>query len=143
MFQFICRFGLYFAWLVALTATLSSLYASEVLAVEPCTLCWYQRICLFSLVITLAIAAYRRDINLHIYVVPQVTVGALIALYQTVGYWSSSLWTTSLCKSGWKCSEYLAEAGVTYPALSFGAFLLIGLFMICARRGKKIKGENP
>ena len=34
----------YFAWLVALVATLGSLFFSEVLGLPPCVLCWYQRI---------------------------------------------------------------------------------------------------
>ena len=38
-----------------------SLYFSEVADFIPCTLCWYQRIAMYPLVVILGIAAVRRD----------------------------------------------------------------------------------
>ncbi|MGH2475812.1 MAG: disulfide bond formation protein B, partial [Candidatus Limnocylindrales bacterium] len=49
------------AWFVALLATGGSLYFSEVAGFTPCTLCWYQRIAMYPLVVVLAIGAARRD----------------------------------------------------------------------------------
>lgn len=45
------------AFLIALVATLSALFIGEVLGKMPCTLCWYQRIAMFPLVVILGVAA--------------------------------------------------------------------------------------
>ena len=39
---------------------LGSLFFGEVMKLPPCTLCWYQRICLFPLVVILATALLQR-----------------------------------------------------------------------------------
>ena len=53
--------GLWIAATVALTATLGSLYFSEVAHYVPCRLCWFQRIAMYPLAVVLVIAAVRRD----------------------------------------------------------------------------------
>jgi disulfide bond formation protein DsbB len=49
------------AAVVALVATLGSLYLSEVADLPPCRLCWFQRIAMYPLVIVLGLGAVRRD----------------------------------------------------------------------------------
>lgn len=66
---------------VALTATLGSLYLSEVAKYPPCILCWYQRIAMYPLVVILAVATLRRDRSVKWYVVPQALIGLGIAVY--------------------------------------------------------------
>src|SRR5579885_3266782 len=46
---------------IAVTAMGGSLYFSEVAHYTPCTLCWYQRTCMYPLAVVLTIAAIRRD----------------------------------------------------------------------------------
>ena len=45
---------IFLGWLIACISTLGSLFFSYVMEFAPCILCWYQRICLFPLVIILA-----------------------------------------------------------------------------------------
>jgi disulfide bond formation protein DsbB len=45
------------AWLIAATATLGSLFLSDVMHLAPCSLCWYQRIFMFSLAVILTFCA--------------------------------------------------------------------------------------
>ena len=52
------------ALLVALVATLGSLYYSEVRGFIPCTLCWYQRILMYPLVAILLVGLLRRSLAL-------------------------------------------------------------------------------
>jgi disulfide bond formation protein DsbB len=47
-------------FLVALTATGSSLYYSEVVGFIPCEFCWFQRICVYPLAILLGVAVFTR-----------------------------------------------------------------------------------
>jgi disulfide bond formation protein DsbB len=69
------------ATLVAATCMAGSLYYSEHAHFTPCKLCWYQRICMYPLVLVLLIAAARRDRAVRVYAVPLAVVGAAIALY--------------------------------------------------------------
>jgi disulfide bond formation protein DsbB len=66
---------------VALTSTLGSLYLSEVAKYPPCILCWYQRIAMYPLALTLLIAALRRERDVRWYVVPPALIGLGIAIY--------------------------------------------------------------
>jgi disulfide bond formation protein DsbB len=73
--------GLWLAWLVALTATLGSLYYSEVAHFDPCKLCWYQRIGIYPLAVVLLLAALRRDRAIRFYAIPVATISAVISTY--------------------------------------------------------------
>lgn len=46
---------LFLAWLQTVVAMVGSLYFSEIAHFAPCTLCWYQRICMYPLVIILTV----------------------------------------------------------------------------------------
>jgi disulfide bond formation protein DsbB len=69
------------AFAVGLTATLGSLYYSEVAHFPPCELCWYQRIAMYPMPVLLAVAWWRGDRRVRRYVLPVVAIGALIAAY--------------------------------------------------------------
>ena len=53
--------GVWLAFLVAATATLGSLYFSEVADFVPCRLCWFQRIAMYPLSVILLVGALRKD----------------------------------------------------------------------------------
>jgi len=69
------------AFAVGLTATLGSLYYSEIAHFTPCELCWYQRIAMYPLPVILAVAWRRGDTHVRRYVLPVVAIGAAIAIY--------------------------------------------------------------
>lgn len=144
------RYGLFWAWLIAALGTLISLYWSEGLHLEPCHLCWYQRICLFPLVIILWIAGVRGFIGIVPYVLPQVLLGAFIALYQ-IGIQEIPGWEPiHLCGAGPSCAEKLdiGLGPITIPMLSLAGFVLIALFLLGAwisdawERRRERKEEN-
>src|SRR5690554_217409 len=78
---FITEQGLSFAWIIATIATLGSLYFSEVMGYQPCTLCWYQRILMYPLVIILGIATAKKDLKMTIYVLPITILGICFSSY--------------------------------------------------------------
>jgi disulfide bond formation protein DsbB len=113
------------AWIVAALATVGSLYFSEVAAFAPCTLCWYQRIAMYPLVVILGVAALRGE--------PRPTgaaalaaIGALIAGYHVALEWLPSL-DTGACAAAVPCTfVWFRVFGVfSLPALALTAFLLI------------------
>jgi len=76
----VAQMGLPLAWIVAMGATLGSLYFSEIAHYEPCRYCWFQRIAMYPLAAILLIAMIRRDRHIGWYAVPIAAVGALISL---------------------------------------------------------------
>ena len=78
----VSQWFLFVAWLIALCAMLFSLYNSEVMGVSVCHLCWYQRICLYPLVLILGVGAFDGDVRVVRYAVGLPLIGAVFALYQ-------------------------------------------------------------
>lgn len=78
---------LYLAWVVALIATLGSLYFSEIKHFIPCVLCWFQRIFMYPLAILLGIAALTGDLNVRRYVISLAAIGWLFSLTQNLETW--------------------------------------------------------
>jgi disulfide bond formation protein DsbB len=72
---------MWLAWLVAVVATGGSLYYSEVANFEPCSLCWYQRIAMYPLVVILLVGAITRDRFVARYALPLTIAGSILAIY--------------------------------------------------------------
>lgn len=76
------RVQLPLAALVATTASLGSLWFSEYGDHwQPCRLCWFQRIFMYSSAVVLIVAALRRDRGAKWYAVPLASLGMLVSLY--------------------------------------------------------------
>src|SRR4026209_1768946 len=79
------------AWLVAALATAGSLYFSEMAKFTPCTLCWYQRIGMSPLVLSLGVAIVKRDRRAPTGSATLAGIGAVIAAYHVALEWIPSL----------------------------------------------------
>lgn len=115
------------AGLVALAATSGSLIYSEVYGLEPCRLCWYQRIAMYPLSLTIGVAAWSGDRRgLRRYVLPPAVIGGLIAAYHYLIQVFPSF-DTGTCSAGVPCSaRYVEEFGfVSIPFMAFAAFVAI------------------
>jgi disulfide bond formation protein DsbB len=114
------------AWIVAALATAGSLYFSEVARYTPCTLCWYQRIAMYPLVVILGIAALRRERRAAVGSAVLALIGAGIAGYHVALEWVPSL-DTGACAAAAPCTfVWFREFGVfSLPTLALIAFLLI------------------
>ena len=73
--------GLRLAWVMAVIATLGSLYYSQVAHFIPCEFCWYQRIAMYPLSVILGIAVFRRDESIRRYVLPLAVIGGGLSTY--------------------------------------------------------------
>lgn len=120
--------------IVAWVAMCGSLFMSETMGWLPCTLCWYQRICMYPLAVIIPIGVLRRDPGLRKYVLPPAIIGALIALYHYLQQ-KTSLFPPFPCQMGISCqADYLNWLGgvVTIPFLALIAFLLIIFLMVAS-----------
>ena len=73
--------SLIFIWTVSLVATLGSLYFSEVRGYEPCTLCWYQRILMYPIVLISGVALFQKNARIALTLAVFSIVGGSISLY--------------------------------------------------------------
>lgn len=128
------------AWLSSLAATLGSLFFSEVMQLQPCVLCWYQRIAMFPLVLVLAIGVYREDTGSALYGVGLAAAGWLVAGYHFLLYTGWIPEGLQPCTKGLSCADVdLQVAGfLTIPLMSLLAFtLIIGLLLAARRQGAR------
>lgn len=136
---------LYLAWLQSLAALLGSLYYSEIKHYNPCTLCWYQRILMYPLVVLIAVGIIRRDRYIYVYVLPLSILGTLLALYHTLlqkGFLPERI---APCTLGASCTtKYVGYLGfITIPVMSLTAFAVITICMILLyKHNKKTLSET-
>jgi disulfide bond formation protein DsbB len=123
--------GLWIAAAVALTATLGSLYFSEVADYVPCRLCWFQRIAMYPLAVILVIAAARRDRAVRWYAGPLAAVGALVSTYHYFLEWRPS-GQGGACGVGPSCADiWFRELGfVTLAFMALCGFIAILIFVL-------------
>ena len=123
------------ACIVALVATLGSLYLSEIANYPPCTLCWLQRIAMYPLVVLLGIGALREDRAIGWYTLPLAGIGAALAFYHVLVQRVPGLDQATSCSAEAPCNAmWVREFGfVSIPVMALGAFLLIAALVLVGR----------
>jgi disulfide bond formation protein DsbB len=123
------------ALVIALAATLGSLYLSEIAELEPCRLCWYQRIAMYPLVVVFLVGWLRRDRNVWLYGFSLSVVGGGIALWHYLVQWFPSVEAGS-CQFGVPCSAvYFRELGfMSIPYMALSGFVAIAVLCLTIRR---------
>lgn len=128
VFQWISSNGLLFLLIVALTATLGSLFFSEIAGYEPCKLCWIQRIFMYPQVLILGLALERKDKTILPYVLVLSSIGALIAGFHYYIQLSptSALVPCSTVGVSVSCTErsFTHFGYITIPMMALSAFIL-------------------
>ncbi|MBJ7961543.1 disulfide bond formation protein B [Bacillus cereus group sp. N28] len=130
---------LFIAWATSFIATSGSLYFSEIMKYEPCTLCWYQRIFMYPLVIILGIAIVKKDYKINIYSLILSIIGAFISTYhyliQKVPYLSN----TSTCGRIPCTGDYLNWFNfITIPFLCLISFIIISICSFILFKSNKL-----
>ena len=131
--DFFGKHGLLFAWLVTLFSTVLSLYYSEIVGFEPCSLCWWQRVFLYPQAIFLGIAYFKKEFKYSsLYAIVLSIIGGVFALYQNALYYGApQIDTCDGSATAVSCTKlYILEFGyITIPIMSLTAFLLIIMFL--------------
>jgi hypothetical protein len=128
--------ALLFAWIVALVATLGSLYYSEIAGFNPCNLCWWQRIFIYPQAFLLGLAYFRRDKGIIDYSLSLIGVGTLFSLYHNYVYYTTK--TTSLCSLSVPCvQKYIVGLNyITIPLMALSSLLLMAFFLLILKYSK-------
>jgi disulfide bond formation protein DsbB len=118
--------ALWMAFIVAVLATIGSLYFSEIAHFEPCLLCWYQRIAMYPLVVILGLAAWRGDGGAWVYATALAAIGAAISTYHVLLEWFPAL-SSGACDPDNPCTLvwFRVFGFISLPTLALTAFLLI------------------
>ena len=131
---------LFICWAIASVSTLGSLFFSEIMEFPPCTLCWYQRIFMFPLILLFIAGLFPFDKSIIKYALPLTLVGWGFTFYHYLlnsGFIPESI---QPCSQGVSCSEtYVDLFGfLTIPMLSLISFsTIIVLLFILRRRTSK------
>lgn len=129
----------YIAFAMALIAMLSSLYLSEVLHWTPCLLCWYQRICMYPLVIITGVGVVRRSNEWALTALILGGIGWVIALYHSLLQWGFISEKLAPCVEGVSC---VVKNGIFWgffsiPFLAWIAFTVILIMAAIVWKGEK------
>ena len=115
---------MYPAWVIALVATVGSLFFSEVMGLPPCLLCWYQRIAMYPLVFVIGSGIIMRDKRMKYYALPLCLTGLVISLYHNLLYYGIIPESITPCTTGISCTSRQIEwlGFITIPLMALAAF---------------------
>lgn len=130
---------LFLSWATSFIATSGSLYFSEILKYEPCTLCWYQRIFMYPLVIILGVAIVKKDYKISIYSLILSIIGSFISTYHYLIQKVPYLSTTSTCGRIPCTGDYLNWFDfITIPFLCLISFIIISICSFILFKSNKL-----
>jgi len=135
----IAKNAILLSFIIALSSTLGSLYYSVIVQLEPCSLCWWQRIFMFPQVLILGIALYKKDLGVRIYSLALAIAGGLISLYNLYLELNfNPLLPCSTAPGAVDCSEpYFRIFGfMSIPVMTLTAFSLIAVFLLINSQNK-------
>jgi disulfide bond formation protein DsbB len=123
---------IYTAWVLALVATVGSLFFSEVMELPPCVLCWYQRIAMYPLVVIIGVGILTGDRRVKQYALPLCLAGLVVAVYHNLLYYNIIPESITPCQQGVSCTSRQIEwlGFITIPLLSLIAFVGIALSLL-------------
>jgi disulfide bond formation protein DsbB len=124
----------FLCWVVAATATQGALFFSEVMALPPCVLCWYQRIFMFPLALLLPLGLFPFDRRIVRYALPLAGVGWVLALFHVLLTYGLIPESIKPCTQGVPCDQnpIVWFGFVSIPVLSLAAFSAIIALLVTA-----------
>jgi disulfide bond formation protein DsbB len=123
--------AVWLAFLVALGATLGSLYFSEVANFTPCRLCWFQRIAMYPLTVILLVGGLRKDANVRWYAAPLAAVGVAISGWHSLIEWRPALDNGACEFQGPSCTFiWFREFGLSLANMALIGFLTILILLL-------------
>ncbi len=110
---------------IGISAMLGSLALSDILGLEPCKLCWYQRVAIYPQVLLFGLALWWKDNTITRYTVPLSVTGLMISLYHYyLQFGGSALTPCSVGGYSVSCSNrsIIEFDYITIPMMSITAF---------------------
>lgn len=127
------------SFIVSLSATLGSLFFSEIMQFVPCSMCWYQRIFMYPLVFIFLINLLYPDDKIFKYTFIIILIGLTFSIYHNLLMFGIISEDMVPCVQGVPCSTiYLDWFGfITIPLLSFVAYFLLFILQLMIYKNLK------
>lgn len=127
----------FISFIVASIATLGSLFFSEIMEFIPCSMCWYQRIFMYPLVVIFLVNVLYPDDKIVKYAMPIAFIGWAFSVYHNLLMFEIIPESIVPCVQGVPCStEYINWLGfITIPFLSFIAYSIILVLLLLIKKG--------
>jgi len=146
------------AFMVAGFAMFGSLWFSEAANYNPCKLCWYQRISMYSLAIVFLVALVRRwaaalcvpagDVfasqrEITPYAIVLAAVGTVVSTYHYLLEWNPT-WESNVCSLDVPCTTiWFREFGfVSLPFMALCGFVSIIILLSTTHGAKPVSFES-
>jgi disulfide bond formation protein DsbB len=141
------------AFMVAGFAMFGSLWFSEAANYNPCKLCWYQRIAMYSLAIILVVALVRRAVTkgdafasqheITPYAIVLAVLGSVVSTYHYLLEWNPT-WESNVCSLDVPCTTiWFREFGfVTLPFMALCGYVSIIILLTTTHRPKAVSFES-
>ena len=141
------------AFMVAGFAMFGSLWFSEAANYNPCKLCWYQRIAMYSLAIILVVALVRRAVTkddvfasqreITPYAIVLAVPGSVVSTYHYLLEWNPT-WESNVCSLDVPCTTiWFREFGfVTLPFMALCGYVSIIILLTTTHRPKAVSFES-
>lgn len=125
--DFIGKYSLPFILVITATSVVTTLYYSEVAGLEPCKLCWFQRIFLYPQLVIVFVALIRKTRGIAYYLIPLSILGSIVSLYHYSLQWGGPPLIPCSADVALSCSKrFFLEFGyITESMMALTAFLLI------------------
>ena len=130
---------IFICFLLASLSTIVSLFFSEVMHFVPCSMCWYQRIFMYPLVLIFLVNLLYPDDKVFKYAITLVMTGLFFSIYHNLLMFDIIPESIVPCVSGVPCStEYINWFGfITIPLLSFVAYFMLFILLILGNKNEK------
>ena len=127
------KHALLLAFIMALVATLGSLFFSLGAGFTPCELCWYQRILMYPQAVLLGLALIKKDGKIADYILSLSAIGIVIPAYHNYIYYTAI--SSNFCKLGESCTvKFFTELGyITIPMMALTSFAVIITLMLARK----------
>jgi disulfide bond formation protein DsbB len=138
-------FLIFLCWLIAMAAVFGSLFLSEVMALKPCVLCWWQRIFMYPLALLFLVGLYPKNLDsgqkvepsVVRYTLPLALIGLGFAIYHLLIYKGVIPEALQPCSEDLSCAEQNLQllGFISIPLLSIFAYGgIITLLLIYQKR---------
>lgn len=136
--EYIARYTLPLAFVLAAVSTFFTLVYSEYLGVIPCGLCWLQRVFLYPQVLMFAVAWFKRDRGVVLYSIPLSIAGFVVALYQHALQMGMSSPLPCPAAGEADCAKRIVfELGyITFPLMAASLFAFLIVLMLIYKRAR-------
>ena len=127
---------IFICWLIAMASLFGSLFFSEVMGLEPCVLCWYQRIFIYPLAILFLVGMFPLDGSVFRYTLPLAMIGWGVAIYHYLLYSGYIPENLQPCSKELSCAKINLElmGFITIPMLSIFAYSAIIVLLIIYKK---------